>query len=230
MACVLSAPRAGETGAAGRTGRRAASRIPRGARRHNDVVDPFAVLGVQPGASREELQAAYRRAAKRWHPDRAGSAESERRMAEVNAAWELLREGVVAPPAPAPVRRRRQAPGAWLRDSVRRSLATELLIALDDGEEVAFVARTATWASPQALLAVTDRRLLWLLDDAVSHRVRSLRFRDIAEVKHRPRRPLRRVSVLRVRTREGRRLAFSELRPATAAAIARHVVAGAAAR
>jgi hypothetical protein len=28
-----------------------------------------------------------------------------------------------------------------------------------------------------------------------------------------------------VRTREGRRLAFSELRPATAAAIARHVLA-----
>jgi hypothetical protein len=191
-------------------------------------VDPFAVLGVQPGASRDELQAAYRRAAKRWHPDRAGSAEAQRRMAEVNAAWELLREGPAPPapsPSPAPDRRRRRAPGAWLREPVRRSLAAELLVALDDGEDIAFVARTATWASPQALLAVTDRRLLWLLDDAVSHRVRSLRFRDIAEVEHRSRRPLRRVAVLRVRTREGRRLAFSELRPATAAAIARHVLA-----
>jgi hypothetical protein len=190
-------------------------------------VDPFAVLGVQPGASPDELQAAYRRAAKRWHPDRAGSADAARRMAEVNAAWALLREGLAsAVPAPPPARAsRRRAPGAWLREPVRRSLAAELLLALDDGEDVVFVARTATWSSPQALLAVTDRRLLWLLDDAVSHRVRSLRFRDIAAVEHRSRRPLHRVAVLRVRTREGRRLAFSELRPATAAAITRHVLA-----
>jgi curved DNA-binding protein CbpA len=189
-------------------------------------VDPFAVLGAKPGASREELQAAYRRAAKRWHPDRARSAEAQRRMAELNAAWELLRDGLTRPSPPPPGRaERRRPPGAWLREPVRRSLAAELLVALDEGEDVAFVARTATWSSPQALLAVTDRRLLWLLDDAVSHRVRSLRFRDIAAVEHRPRRPLRRVAVLRVRTREGRRLAFSELRPATAAAIVRHVLA-----
>jgi hypothetical protein len=77
------------------------------------------------------------------------------------------------------------------------------------------------------VLAVTDRRLLWLLDDAVSHRVRSLRFGDVAAIEHRLRRPLRRVAELRVHTREGRRLAFSELRPATAAAITRHVMAAA---
>jgi hypothetical protein len=83
------------------------------------------------------------------------------------------------------------------------------------------VTPTSTWASPQALLAVTDRRLLWLLDDAPTHRVRSLRFRDVAGIDHRLGRPLRRSAVLRVRTTQGRRLSFADLRPATAAAIAR---------
>ena len=70
---------------------------------------------------------------------------------------------------------------------------------------------------------MTDRRLLWLLDDAPTHRVRSLRYGAVAEIGHRLRRPLRRVAVLCVRTTEGRRLSFTELRPATAAAIAGHV-------
>jgi hypothetical protein len=70
------------------------------AARHNGAVDPFAILGVQPGASRDEVQAAYRRAAKRWHPDRDASPAAARRMAEVNAAWEALRDGAAAASAP----------------------------------------------------------------------------------------------------------------------------------
>jgi hypothetical protein len=199
-----------------------------GADRHNEGVDPYAVLGVQPGASREEVQAAYRAAAKRWHPDRAGSVEAQARMAQLNAAWELLRDGPPPPAAlPQPQPGQRAPRGAWLSEAVRRALGRELVGALEDGEDVAFVTPAATWASPQAVLAVTDRRLLWLLDDAVSHRVRSLRFADVSAIEHRVLRPLRRVAELRVRTREGRRLAFSELRPATAAAITRHVLAAA---
>jgi len=53
--------------------------------------DPFAVLGVTPGASGEEVAAAYRRLAKRWHPDRARGQEAARRMAEINAAYDLVR-------------------------------------------------------------------------------------------------------------------------------------------
>src|SRR4051812_28632681 len=53
--------------------------------------DPYAILGVDPGAPPAELTAAYREQAKRWHPDRNGDAESERRMAQVNAAYDLLR-------------------------------------------------------------------------------------------------------------------------------------------
>jgi hypothetical protein len=189
-------------------------------------VDPFAVLGVHPGASRDELQAAYRRAAKRWHPDRDASPAAARRMAEVNAAWEALRDGGdgAARPAPAAAARAaRPRAGSWLPSAMRRALGSELLSVLEPQEPVAFAVPASTWASPQALLAVTDRRLLWLLDDAVSHRVRSLRFADVASADHRLRRPLRRMAVVRVVTREGRHLEFAELRPATAAAIVRHV-------
>jgi DnaJ-like protein len=194
--------------------------------------DPFAVLGVAPNASAEEVAAAYRSLAKRWHPDRAAGPQAARRMAEINAAYDLLRSerwltrrGRSDPPAaPAPTRRDRS--GAWLNEPLRRALGRELLFALEDGEDVAMVTPVSTWASPQTLLAVTDRRLLWLLDDAPTHRVRALRFRDVAAVEERSARPLRRSAALRVRTSTGRKLTFADLRPATAAAIARHVAAG----
>jgi curved DNA-binding protein CbpA len=196
-------------------------------------VDPFAVLGVAPNASADEVAAAYRSLAKRWHPDRAEGPQAARRMAEINAAYDLLRsERWLArrgrsdpPPAPTPAAARRGRAGAWLSEALRRALGRELLGALEEGEDVAMVTPASTWASPQTLLAVTDRRLLWLLDDAPTHRVRALRFRDVAAVEERAGRPLRRSATLRVRTSVGRKLAFADLRPATAAAIARHVAA-----
>jgi hypothetical protein len=196
-------------------------------------VDPFAVLGVAPNASADEVAAAYRSLAKRWHPDRAEGPQAARRMAEINAAYDLLRsERWLArrgrsdpPPAPTTSVTRRGRAGAWLSEPLRRALGRELLGALEEGEEVAMVTPASTWASPQTLLAITDRRLLWLLDDAPTHRVRALRFRDVAAVEERAGRPLRRSATLRVRTSAGRKLAFADLRPATAAAIARHVAA-----
>jgi hypothetical protein len=189
--------------------------------------DPYAVLGVKPGAAPSELASAYRAQAKRWHPDRNGDEESQRRMAAVNAAYDLLRAtGGPAPPSARPERAETaRGPGAWLPPAVRRALGRELLEALEPGEDVRHVTPTATWASAQALLVVTDRRLLWLLDDVVSGRVQWLRFPRIASIRHQLRRPRRKVAILRVETDEGRRLAFSELRPPTAEAIVRHVAA-----
>lgn len=192
-------------------------------------MDPFAALDLPPGASAEEIAGAYRRLAKRWHPDRGGGAAAAARMADINAAYDVLRAGAwqrEPPPQEAvsrvPVSGRRVA-GGWLAEPLRRALGRELLVALDEAEDVALVTPAATWASPRTLLAVTDRRLLWLLDDVPTHRVRTLRYDAMAEVTHRLRRPLRRVAVLRIRTMHGRVLSFSELRPATAAAIAGHV-------
>ncbi|MDD3825642.1 MAG: J domain-containing protein, partial [Anaerolineae bacterium] len=57
---------------------------------------PYAILNVSPSASKEEIVAAYRQAAKMWHPDRvAGLAPefrelAEKRMKAVNAAYETL--------------------------------------------------------------------------------------------------------------------------------------------
>ena len=106
---------------------------------------------------------------------------------------------------------------------VRRALGPELLEALADREAVRFVTPASTWASPHAVLAVTERRLLWLLDDAPVARVRSLAFRDVEAVTLRVHRPRRRAATLVLRTIAGRRHSFADLRPHTAAAIERHV-------
>jgi hypothetical protein len=193
-------------------------------------MDPYAVLGVRPGAPDQEVAAAYRDAAKRWHPDRVG-VESAERMAEINAAYDLVRAmaqhesgtlrdpGVGAAPPPPPPGRTR---GEWLIPPLRQALGHELLGALHRGEEVRLVTPVSTWASPRAILAVTDRRLLWLLDDAPVARVHSLAFRNVVEIAHRVK---RRHATLTVRTLGGRKHVFHELRPGTASTIERHVMA-----
>ena len=190
-------------------------------------MDPYAVLGVAPGSSPEEVARAYRAKAKEWHPDIRGTEDALRRMALINAAYEQIRDGR-KPAAPRTEHRpRRRRAGHWLPDEMRRSLGAELLAALEEREPVELVTRASTWASPQTLLAVTDRRLLWLLDDAVGNRVRSLRFRDTAHAEQDLVWPRRTRARLRVQPRfGGKRWTFSDLRPATAEAIAGHVRAG----
>jgi hypothetical protein len=195
-------------------------------------MDPHAVLGLDPGATPREVSAAYRRLAKHWHPDRHGGAEAERRMAQINGAYELLRaqawrsrHAPAAGRAQAAVTPSRGGPGAWLPPALRRALGRELLAVLEPGEDVWLVTPATTWASPQALLAASDRRLLWLLDDVVTGRVQTLRYAAVAQIDHRLRRPRRRVATLRVMARGGRRHHFGDLRPATALAIARRVTA-----
>jgi curved DNA-binding protein CbpA len=62
--------------------------------------DPYQVLGVPRGASREELHDAYRRLVKLHHPDRnGGSAESTRRFQEIQQAYDEVRSQPGKPPA-----------------------------------------------------------------------------------------------------------------------------------
>ena len=56
------------------------------------VNDPYAVLGVSPGASEEEIKTAYRKLAKKYHPDlNPGNAEAARKMNEINAAYDRIK-------------------------------------------------------------------------------------------------------------------------------------------
>jgi curved DNA-binding protein CbpA len=52
--------------------------------------DPYATLGVPRGAGERQVQQAYRRLAKRYHPDLHPDAETTERMQRVNQAWEIL--------------------------------------------------------------------------------------------------------------------------------------------
>jgi hypothetical protein len=52
--------------------------------------DPYRVLGVARTATQDEIRAAYRRLARRLHPDVARSGDEPVDMAAVNRAWEML--------------------------------------------------------------------------------------------------------------------------------------------
>lgn len=54
--------------------------------------DPYKVLQVDPEAEDEVIAAAYRRLARKYHPDVGSGPEAAARMIALNAAWELIGE------------------------------------------------------------------------------------------------------------------------------------------
>ena len=176
-------------------------------------MDPYAALGVEPGASPEDIARAYRDLAKRLHPDRRpGDESAAARMAEVNAAYALIQQGHDGPRL-APPPEMRPDPPPERGAALRRALGAELARHLQADEELLLATDAATWESFRVRLAATDRRLVWLLDDRPVDRVRSVPYVSIADVEGRLKRPRRRVGELIVRPREGRRLSFSEIDP-----------------
>ena len=56
------------------------------------IDDPYKVLGVSPNATDEEIKQAYRRLAKKYHPDRnPGDAEAAKKMQQINDAYDQIK-------------------------------------------------------------------------------------------------------------------------------------------
>lgn len=56
------------------------------------VNDPYQILGVSRDASEDEIRQAYRRLAKKYHPDlNPGDAQAAQKMNEINEAYDLLK-------------------------------------------------------------------------------------------------------------------------------------------
>ena len=59
--------------------------------------NPYEVLGVSPGASEEEIKAAYRALAKKYHPDKYANSDladlANEKMQEINQAYDTIIKG-----------------------------------------------------------------------------------------------------------------------------------------
>lgn len=54
--------------------------------------DPYRVLGLEPGASEDEVKRAYRQLAKKYHPDmNPGDAHAAKMMNDINAAYDQIK-------------------------------------------------------------------------------------------------------------------------------------------
>lgn len=87
------------------------------------IDDPYRVLGLEHGASDEEVKRAYRQLAKKYHPDmNPGDAHAAEMMNRINAAYDQIKN----PPAQTTTRPGYTDPFAgWYRQSGQQSNAAE---------------------------------------------------------------------------------------------------------
>jgi hypothetical protein len=84
----------------------------------NDARHWLEVLGLAPGATRQQLDDAYRDLVKVWHPDRFQSDPSlgqkaQEKLRELNTAYEGLRRSGIPPADPAPTASPQTGPVRW---------------------------------------------------------------------------------------------------------------------
>jgi curved DNA-binding protein CbpA len=58
------------------------------------IPDPYKILQVDPEAEDEVIEAAYKRLARKYHPDVASGPDAQERMVRINQAWEMLQDPV----------------------------------------------------------------------------------------------------------------------------------------
>jgi curved DNA-binding protein CbpA len=60
----------------------------------NSIEDPYEVLDIPHNATKKQIKKAFRRLAKRFHPDRnRGNPEAEEKFKKVQAAYDILIKG-----------------------------------------------------------------------------------------------------------------------------------------
>ena len=104
--------------------------------------DPYSVLGVSPTATDEEIKAAYRSLARRYHPDNyandeEGAQSASEKMKEINAAYDEI--------TTARARGAKAGAGAdyaYIRERIRAEQYAEAELTL---EQIPVAARTAEW-------------------------------------------------------------------------------------
>ncbi|HTL83443.1 MAG TPA: J domain-containing protein [Bacteroidia bacterium] len=57
------------------------------------MADHYSILGINPGASKDEIRKAFRRLAMEWHPDRNSSPDAEDKFVAIQMAYDALMEG-----------------------------------------------------------------------------------------------------------------------------------------
>jgi molecular chaperone DnaJ len=55
-----------------------------------NLPDYYATLQIQKDANQDEIKTQFRKLAKKWHPDRKQGDDAEKKMAQINMAYEVL--------------------------------------------------------------------------------------------------------------------------------------------
>lgn len=117
------------------------------------ITNPYKVLGVPDGASEEECAKAYRKLAKKYHPDlNPNDKHAAEKMAEINAAFDQIKNGTAAKSAYSDTRRNRgrasSAPDYYtsIAQFINNRQFTQALNLLNNIED-----RTAQWYYLSAL-------------------------------------------------------------------------------
>ena len=144
--------------------------------------DPYEVLGIQRGATDDEIKKAYRAKCKRWHPDlNPNDPTAEEHFKEVQAAYDAITKGETGPQMGGSSGYGQQSYGGYQRNyggyqqsyggssqfaDIRRLIN---LNRLGDAEElldgISASARTAEW---NYLKGIVNYRKGWL-DNAVTY-------------------------------------------------------------
>jgi curved DNA-binding protein CbpA len=113
------------------------------------VSDPYKVLQVDPEAEHEVIEAAYRRLARKYHPDVSPDPESNEKMIAINVAWEQLRDPVKRA-AVDRARQRTSGNTAWVAAAAAQARTAAATVPSTDAEPVPRPASQPKAATPPA--------------------------------------------------------------------------------